>query len=49
MLGIRMERMPVDGNLPENKEQIPGASDGLPSTRRSSLVLLPGDVLHGLV
>ncbi len=48
-LGIRMERMPVDGNLPENKEPVPGASDRLPSTRRSSLVLLPGEVLHGLM
>jgi ATP-dependent RNA helicase RhlE len=48
-LGIRMERMPVDGNLPENKEPVRSGTDRLPSTRTSSLVLLPGEVLQGLM
>jgi len=48
-LGIRMERMPVDGNLPENQEPNRGGSDRLPSARTSSLVLLPGEVLQGLM
>lgn len=47
VLGIRMERMPVDGHLPETKEQVRSSSDRLPSTPRSRMVMLPGEVLQG--
>ncbi len=46
-LGIRMERMPVDGKLPEKMEQIRSGYDRLESTSLSTLVPLPGEVLQG--
>jgi hypothetical protein len=46
-LGIRMERMPVDGNLPEYKEPVRSGYDALQSPLLSTLVPLPGEVLQG--
>jgi ATP-dependent RNA helicase RhlE len=46
-LGIRMERMPVDGNLPEKNEPVRSGYDALQSPSISTLVPLPGEVLQG--
>jgi len=46
-LGIRMERMPVDGNLPEYKEPVRNGYDAVQSPSLSTLVPLPGEVLQG--
>jgi len=46
-LGIRMERMPVDGNLPEYKSPVRSGYDAVQSPSLSTLVPLPGEVLQG--
>jgi len=48
-LGIRMERMRVDGDLPEKRDGIRDGMDRIRSTARSRLVQLPGEVLQALM
>jgi ATP-dependent RNA helicase RhlE len=45
-LGIRIERMRVEGHLVEKRNQIPGVIDRMQATPRSRMVLLPGEVLQ---
>jgi ATP-dependent RNA helicase RhlE len=48
-LGIRMEMMEVDGEFPENSDQIRGGMDRQRSSARSRMVQLPGEVLQALM
>lgn len=48
-LGIQMERMRVDGDLPEKREGIRGDMDRMQSAARSRMVQLPGEVLQALM
>jgi ATP-dependent RNA helicase RhlE len=48
-LGIRMERLGADGDLPGKRDGIRGGIDHLQSTARSRMVQLPGEVLQALM
>jgi ATP-dependent RNA helicase RhlE len=45
-LGIRMERMRMDGDPHETRDQIRSANDPTPLTPRSRMVCLPGEILQ---
>jgi ATP-dependent RNA helicase RhlE len=48
-LGIRMERMGVDGDLPGKRDGIHGGIDHRQSMARSRMVQLPGEVFQALM
>lgn len=45
-LGICMERMRLDGDLDETRDQMRGRTDRMPSIPRPRLVRLPGEILQ---
>ncbi|HKI12784.1 MAG TPA: DEAD/DEAH box helicase [Candidatus Acidoferrum sp.] len=45
-LGIRMERIPVDGHLPENRERTQDPAPRKQTTYRPTMIALPGEVLQ---
>lgn len=48
-LGIRMERIQVDGDLSEKREHFQGETAGKQSTHGSRMVRLPGEVLQAQI
>jgi len=45
-LGIRIERIPVNGQLSERREQVQDATPRRQSAQRSTIIALPGEVLQ---
>jgi len=45
-LGIRMERMPAESHLSENRERTQGATERKRATYRPTMIALPGEVLQ---